>query len=244
MDYQDQNIIPKRKISIDLYWLFIPLVVLWVGAQIFGLVDYEYWLSPLVIILSFLFVLIIAEYYRRQTWKNSWEELAMGEGLSLQTHGAKIPLLSKYYVAGTFRGHQVTLDTFTRQMGRNRVTYTRIEFRMSEASGYRLVLSPRGLLGISWGQAGLEEVRLGEEGFDRKIAMRSNQAALTRKALGPLRLRAGLLQLRAQARSLTIKIEQQALYFHERGLVRDEAYLRAVMDLLVELAGSVERAAT
>ncbi len=233
--------IPKRKRFSQIVFAFIVLFIFIIFAVFFISMYLPTRTGSNLFVILFIFIVFALSIgwnvYNYQTWKKSWEELAQNSGLTLQ---------KGMVVGGNYRGHPLKLDTFTRGFGRNKRHYTRIHVMLLDPLNGSLEFQKAGLwnklrkgLGSSSPEAAY--VEMGDEAFDRHLLIKSTPPSLAARTLSSFTLRQGLTEAAEQAYEFSIEINETALLYSERNRIRDIEYLRALLDLLVELADAAVR---
>jgi hypothetical protein len=173
-------------------------------------------------------------YYQRRAQRQAWGELAARTGLTLEANGWFTPLR----VTGTYRGHALTLDTFTRGSGKSRTTYTRLIVFVNNQANVYLALYQESVFSKMGKFFGMEDVQTGDEEVDRRFIVKSRPESFARSVFTSIGLREKLLQ----ARVLNVEVDGRELTFEQAGLLTEAEYLKFLLDLFCELAERVERA--
>lgn len=172
-------------------------------------------------------------YASRRARLRAWGELAGRTGLALEPGSFFVPSR----LTGTYRGHSLTLDTFTRGSRKRRTTYTRIVIFVNNQANIYLALYEEGLFSKIGKVFGAEDVQIGDEEVDRRFRIKSRPANFAAVLFTSINLRSKLLQ----ARSVNIAVDGRELHFEQRGVERDTDYLVFLFDLLSDLADLVEQ---
>lgn len=189
---------------------------------------------PASVIVAVVAVLAIIAYLRYQARQRAWSELAARTGLTLEPAGF---LGLRLCVTGDYRGHTLTLDTFTRSSGKNSTTYTRIVLSVNNTASLRLALYEENILSPLGKALGVQDIQVGDAELDRRFMIKGQPEDVIVSLLTFGGLRDKLLQ----ARSLNLKVEGQELHFEKRGVESDVDRLQFLFDLLSELAEAIER---
>jgi hypothetical protein len=186
------------------------------------------------LILVVIVVAVAAAYLNHRARQQAWSELAALTGLTCESAGLFGLSLR---VQGVYRGHALTLDTFTRSSGKHSTTYTRVVIRVNNTAAIRLVLHEEGLLSPVGKLLGLQDIQVGDQDLDRRFIIQGQPEDIIARLLSLGGLRDKLLQ----ARSLNIKVEGQELHFEQRGVELNVDYLQYLFDLLSELVEEIEQ---
>lgn len=173
-------------------------------------------------------------YASRQARAKAWGELARRTGLALEQGSFFVPPR----LTGGYRGHSLTLDTFTRGSGKSSNTYTRIVIFVNNQANIYLALYEEGLFSKIGKFFGAEDVQIGDEEVDRRFILKSRPENFAARLFTSINLRSKLLQ----ARAANIEVDGRELYFEQRGAERNTDYLQFLFDMLSDLADLVERA--
>jgi hypothetical protein len=184
-------------------------------------------------ILGMLAVGLGTAYATRRARLRAWEELARRTGLAFEPGG----YFTTPTLTGSYRGHQITLDTFKRSSGRSSTTYTRIVVFVNNQESIYLALYEEGVFSKIGKFFGTEDVQVGDEEVDRRFIIKSRPETFAARVFTSINLRGQLLK----ARHVNIEIDGREIYLEERGDLTDADYIQFLFDLLSELADFVER---
>jgi hypothetical protein len=189
----------------------------------------------IILLEGLFFVGVIAMlYFSRRAHEKAWRELAESTGLTYESGG----FLGSPLVTGTYRGHQLTLDTFTRGTGKSRQTYTRMVLFVNNQTNAYLALYQESVFSKVGKFFGMQDVQVGDEDFDRRFIIKSRPENYVSGLLMTGDLRQKLLE----ARSVNIELDGRELHFEQLGFLTKQEYLRSVFDLLSDVAAAIERA--
>jgi hypothetical protein len=174
-------------------------------------------------------------YYSRQAQQKAWGELAARTGLTFEAGGFFGPAPR---VSGTYRGHALTLDTFTRGSGKSRTTYTRIVLFVNNAANIYLALYQEGVFSKIGKFFGMQDIQIGDEEIDRRFIIKSKPESFAAGLFTSISLRQQVLQ----TRTLNVEVDGRELTFEQVGVLKDVDYLKFLFDLLSDVAERVERA--
>jgi len=188
-----------------------------------------------IILLEVLFFVgvIAMIYFSRRAREKAWRELAESTGLTYESGG----FFGSSSVTGTYRGHSLTLDTFTRGAGKHRRIYTRIVLFVNNRDNAYLALYQESVFSKVGKFFGMQDIQVGDEDLDRKFIIKSRPETFAVNLL----LTGGLRTKLLEARSLNIELDGRELHFEQMGVSTNQDYLRSVFDLLSDVAAAIER---
>lgn len=191
--------------------------------------------TGVIILLEGLFFAVIFAviYFSRRAREKAWRELAESLGLTYESGG----FLGLSRVTGTYHGHSLTLDTFTRGSGKSRTTYTRIVLFVNNQATAYLALYEEGVFSKIGKFFGMQDIQIGDEELDRRFIIKSRPENFAASLL----LAGGLRQKLLETRPLNIELDGRELHFEQVGVLMNVDYLRSLFDLLSDVAGAVER---
>lgn len=174
-------------------------------------------------------------YYSRKRQQQAWSDLAAQTGLTFEAGGYFGPAPR---VTGAYRGHTLTLDTFTRGSGKSRTTYTRIVLFVNNAANIYLTLYQESVFSKIGKFFGMQDIQVGDEEVDRRFIIKGRPENFAASLFTSISLRERLLQ----ARVLNVEVDGRELTFEQVGVLKDAEYLKFLFDLLSDVAERVERA--
>ena len=181
-----------------------------------------------------VFALVFAvAYFGRRAQQTAWSDLAARTGLTFEPGGFFGPVPR---VTGAYRGHPLTLDTFTRGSGKNRTTYTRIVLFVNNAANVYLALYQESVFSKIGKFFGMQDIQIGDEEIDRRFIIKSKPESFAASPFTSISLRQQLLQ----ARVLNVEVDGRELTFEQVGVLKEAEYLKFLFDLLSQLAEKVE----
>lgn len=186
-----------------------------------------------ILILVVLVVVITAIIYLgKRAWQNAWSELASRLGLEC------IPgsFLRNPSVAGTYRGRNLTLDSFMRGSGKNRTTYTRIVTSVNNLTQLSMKVYQETVFSKVGKLLGGQDIKIGNEQFDQRYIIRGQPEMDVVLLLSSI----GLQQKLLQDRTFNFDLKGSELYFEKRGIEKNVDQLQRVFDLLCDIAEAVE----
>lgn len=242
--------IPKKKIAVrylfSLVAVFFLFVLFFVGV-IFG----SFGSSDTFFILLMLVFLVAAlgfTWYEHAAWKDKWEDLAGQLGLTYAEERKGFSLTAAPVLSGTYKAHPVKFDSFTRGSGKYRRYYTEVQVFLNTPPIPQSLKIERATwfnrIGKSAGSAsssGFTVVETNDLELNRRVIIQSKPAMFASQVLMGSSIQQGLEELAGQAREMNLGVENSVLRYFERERIHDTEYLRAVLDLLVEIVVQVER---
>ncbi len=211
----------------------------------------EFFTNPWTIVFLVLIVVgMILTTVRRIQSRQAWEELTLRTGLQrAPTHRGLLDRLlgyrSEQQLSGFYRGRrielsQATLTRYVREGGER-------ERRSTTATTVRVPLDvpPPGRLSLqrslTLGKQPLPEI-CDRESLERLFLVRSDPPQLVDVAIASQEVCRKLLGLRGSGRLFLMAVGEQAwLTYEKTSRVRAPDLLQEVMDLLLEMAQSIER---
>jgi hypothetical protein len=189
---------------------------------------------PILVFAAVIAIVLVVNYYGRQSRLRAWGELASNTGLTCESGGFFSPIR----VTGMYRGHGLVLDTFTRSSGKSSQTYTRIVLSANNPSDLSLAIYEEGVMSKIGKALGMQDIQLGDADLDQRFIIkgRPEEAIVNLLAFGSLR------QKLLDARSLNLALDGQQVHFEERGVELDIGRLQFLFDLMSDLAEAIERA--
>ena len=173
-------------------------------------------------------------YARIQSRRRVWADLAAQTGLQFEPG----TWFTSPRVTGTYRQHELTLDTFSRGTGKRRTTYTRIVVYVNNQANVYLAIYEEGVFSKIGKFFGQEGIQVGDEEIDRRFIIKCRPGTFAARLFTSISLRAKLLQ----ARTINIEVDGRELHYEHRGTDAEPDALMFLFDLLTDLAMFVERA--
>ncbi len=164
--------------------------------------------------------------------KVAWTEFAINTGLTYQP-GRYFFLSGR--VEGDYRGYPTRLFTYSSGSGNNRSTYTRLELDVTHPEGALFTLSRESWMNNVFRKIGVDDMEIGDPQFDEHFYLKSKPEEYAAHILNH-DLRARLVR-ELQGR---LGLWHGELYVTRGGLDRDVARLRNHLEMLAEIADSVE----
>jgi hypothetical protein len=188
--------------------------------------------AMLLLVLIGIGVLILFagfDYLRRRARQQMWSELAARTSLTFEPGG----VLSPMRITGTYRGHLLTLDTFTQ-----RNTYTRIILSVNNPSALTLAIYDGNVLSKIGKALGKQGIQVGDDELDQRFTFKGQPETVIVGLLTSISLRQKLLE----AGSLHVDVKDRELHFEQRGEESNADRLQFLFDLLGDLAEAIDRA--
>ena len=187
-----------------------------------------------LLVIGLLVAFVVLAYLRRQARQQAWSELAAHTGLTFEPGG----LFSPMRITGAYRGHALTLDTFTRRSGKNSTTYTRILLSVNNPSALSLAIYDENVLSKLGKALGMQDIQVGDDELDRRFTFKGQPQPVIAGLLTSIGLRQKLLE----ARSVHVEVKGQEVYWQQRGAESNADHVQFLFDLLSDLAEAVDRA--
>ncbi len=245
IDNMVQRKVPKRKNTFA-FLKFIPVLMVFVVVGMLFFFDYIGAKEDYVFIIFLLIVIPISigvNFLETKNWKNTWRTFAERSGFTYEEYSQALSKWAR--VKGSYRGYPFVVEKFVRGSGKYKKSYTSIKVALRENPSGALEISARSFLSgfgkVFQGNKKLQYVELGDVELDGKLVIKSTSEQFSRNALSSMGIRQGLMDIRSQTPSMQVKLGDGELYYHELNVIMDDAYLMAVITLLVELAESVGR---
>jgi hypothetical protein len=199
-----------------------------------SLLDFVVSLTPFACAISMIGGALGLAYYRLQARRRAWADLASRTGLAFEPGS----LFAPPRVTGTYRQHQLTLDTFTRGSGKNQTIYTRIVIFADNRANVHLALYEEGFFSKVGKFFGREDVQTGDEEVDRRFIIKCEPEIFASRLFTSINLRAKLLEIQP----INIEVDGHELHYERRGVEMEGDKLLYLFDMLIDLAEFVERA--
>ncbi len=185
--------------------------------------------------MAVILVLVLGiSYYQRQKRNRAWSEFSGLVGLTFEPGN----IFSQPKASGTYRGHSLLLESFTRGAGRSRTTYTRLAVAVDNRSDINLGLYQEGMFSKIGKAFGSQDIQVGDPEVDQKFIIRSKPEEFAMRLFSSVNLRSKLLQLRP----VNIVMAGSQLTYERVGTMTDLEQLRFLADLLLDLGDFIERA--
>ncbi len=190
----------------------------------------------LLVVLFVVVVFVLAlggSYYSLQSRRRAWNELANRTGLTFEPGSFwRTPT-----VTGTYRGHALTLDTFTRDSGHSSTRDTRIILFVNNRANLYLALYEKTIVSKISKFLGMQDIQVGDDEFDRRFMIKGRPEDNVMRLLGDSALHTKIMD----ARSFNVEVDGRELHFEERYVNLDLDYVQSLFDLLTDIAVGVEQ---
>jgi len=153
-------------------------------------------------------------YYRRERAGRAWSNFARAHDLEYSPGG----WMSRFGLAGEYRGEAVQVRTEKRGSGRNRNTYTVYSVELPSTVPMDLVMYDEGLFSKLGKFFGGEDIEVGRPELDDAFIIRGGGAAEIREFLDRDSVAGALLEVYAVSSDL--ELEHRTLSIDHRGLAR------------------------
>lgn len=190
----------------------------------------EYWLVPPVIIIG---VIVVIGFTRRQILLRQWEDIARRVNLQLNPNN----IFNSPIISGDYRGYKISMTIISQRNDPWRRDGTLITMQIDNPADIRFTLERQGVLDVLATAAGMQDIKLGDETFDRHFVVRCKPAAPAEELLADSHLREGLIKTNAYR----IHLVSGTLTCHMRSVQRDPAHVEMVLNTLSDLADGIDR---
>jgi len=253
-DALSQRRVPRRKdrlIAPILSVLYIPIIFgvafLVVKIPLGDIIPSEYvsWFYLAIVVL----VIFALNFGQHKAWQHVWQVFSEENGLKYETEKPALKALTLFHwprITGVFQGFPITIYHFTQGSGKYKKIYTAITLAFNSHLEDGLEISSKGWLSgvknlIAKNDSGYQNVSLDDEALERKIVVKSTQDRFARSVLSAYSIKQGLLEIESQSPDIKIIIKDKSIYYQERSNIMDRGYMLAVINVLREIASSVER---
>ncbi len=190
-----------------------------------------------ILFMGFILLIIVAvvgiTITLQQKNARAWKDLAARLGLEV----GPVKFFFMPTVSGSYRAHELRLDTFTRGSGKNSTTYTRVMLALANPGGMQLELSGENVFSKIGKALGGQDIETGDAELDGRYVIKGQPESAVLRILMQINLR----QRRLEVKGLHVKVNGDTLYYERRGIESNPETLRALIDLLVDIADGVER---
>jgi hypothetical protein len=192
----------------------------------------------IVIVVVFVGIAVLVSYLQRKAEGRAWGELASQLGLAFEP-GANP--WAPPAVKGTYGGHALVLDTFSRLRWHgqhaNRKLFTRAVMTVSNPADLQLALYEESVFSQMGKILGVTDIQVGDAAIDRRFTIKGRPEEQIKTLLTSEALRQSLLSVR----SINLSLEGTTIRYEHPGVEKDVTRLRSVLDLLSEFATAVEQ---
>ncbi len=141
---------------------------------------------PFIFIGISFVIVILALGFAFWRWKKMcgvMEEFALSHGL--QFHAAPMFLISNPSLSGMIRGFTVSIYLIKKGSGKNSSVYTVLDVSLQNSKPFQFHIYEAGLMSGLGKIFGMQDIEIGDENFDRKFVIKSNDATLISSFLSP-----------------------------------------------------------
>lgn len=153
--------------------------------------------------------------------------------------GGILSFFAPWRVEGDYQGRRVLIEPIMRGHGKSRHRYTRVTVFYRKALGLALEVGPEGFFSRIASAVSLkQDIQLGDAKIDKELIIAGNNEAAVRSLLAGAAIRTALVQLvtdYAHAGALDDRAVAEL-----RGVVSEEARLRAMLDACRRVADALE----
>jgi hypothetical protein len=191
-------------------------------------------ISIFVIFFGLLAVILVFVFINRRARRAVWGELGSQLGLNYYpgNYWGKSPSVN-----GTYHGHSLVLDTFSRGAGNNRTVYTRIGVEVNNPTELILSISGEGVGSGLKKMFGAKEILVGDEALDAKLFIQGSPEMTVQRLLSGTSLRQKLLE----TQYLNIELKSKQIVYQKRGFEANPDKLLFVFNLMADIAEAVDR---
>ena len=197
----------------------------------------------------FGFIGLVVGYsiYNRWIWRHVWKKLAQEIGLDYHfgpfAKNPRNPRLTGYY-----RGYSIKVDRFH---GLGRVIYTRIQIAHTiSLANHHLRVEKKDWLDRIKKQhnihssKGIPYAQIGETKLDNLLLIQSQPLDFAQQVFKPAMIRQGMEEVATGVYEMNLTLFNNRLRYYEAGFWNyDVAYLKGVIDWLIEITQQIERVA-
>lgn len=190
----------------------------------------ELWLLPPLVILAAIFGISLA---RRQMRLNRLEAIAQRVGLRLNANS----IFHASEIVGDFRGRALEMTSVSgRQSADYAKTCTRVTVEVMNPALMSLRLYRQDILDSILTAAGMQDIKVGDETFDKRYIIQSDDAKMAQRLLKDEAIRNGLV--RADVQSLEMYNTRLCCYYGREENDADHAEL--LFNALSDLADGID----
>jgi len=192
-------------------------------------------------------IVVVAVVLGRRQAEKAKENLAAlaGElGLQLEEKPPVLGFIPRVAaVAGPHRGRTVHIHSYTTGSGKHRQTWRAVAISCDNPHGLILQLGTQNFLTALGVKFGMQDVKVGDAGFDERFVLKTSDPEFVRAALLP-EIRTGLLaNWSTRAMGANVRLEARQLLYSELGSFSDPtvtARMKALLEPLYGLAAVAE----
>lgn len=238
----DKRVIPKKRYSWFEITIAILIPIFFFAGFLLGLTETPF-LGGLFLFSLFVFVIGYTVYVQgkwRRVWRKLAQEIELDHHLGPFAKNPNHPRLTGYY-----RGYPILIDRF---FGLGRVMHTRIqvaqttspsEHRFRIETNYWFARIKR-KYNVQTSKR-LPYVEIGELSLDRSFLFRTNPPDFVQEVFQPKKILQGLVEIAPGVDEMSLALLNNRLVYHETGMMYDVAYMKALIDWLVEISNQIER---
>jgi hypothetical protein len=195
--------------------------------------------GSLLLFAAVMGLMLLALRWDAQSKLKAWEQLSLRTGLTLDRGGW---WAAQANLSGRYRSYPLVLKTYTvGTSSRSRTIYTLVAVGVQNKEGSAFRLSPAGVLSRLGEALGMQDVKIGDEAFDRRFAITSRPPEFVMALLGDDMLRHSLMD--RVKRNAVIGLEGNRLTYTCMGVEKDVDYLEFLFNLLCDIADRIDGSA-
>ncbi|NUM43197.1 MAG: hypothetical protein HUU38_00710 [Anaerolineales bacterium] len=249
MEQVPQNrIIPKQRYSLIEVVVAVLMPLFFFAGAIFSRQSTTSWGG--FFFFGFIGLVVGYSIYNRWIWRHVWKKLA--QEIVLDYHFGPLaknprnPRLTGYY-----RGYSIKVDRVHGFYGLGRVMYTRIQvahtislanqhLRVEKKDWFDHIKKQHNI----HSSKGIPYAQIGETKLNNLLLIQSQPLDFAQQVFKPVMIRQGLEEVATGVDEMNLTLFNNRLSYYEAGFWNyDVAYLKAVIDWLIEITQQIERVA-
>lgn len=173
----------------------------------------------------------------RQRVEQAWRRVAAElHTLSVSKDDSGWPILG-----GTYRGRAIRAEFVSRGTAGHKSAHTRVSSSYTAALPHEFALEPRGWLLALQTAFGKQDVKIGDEAFDREFVVQGADPRAVRALLSDANIRAHILEQAKSEPALTVSHGQVVI--ENNGMITKSAALRSMLEAVTCTAEALDAAA-
>lgn len=186
-----------------------------------------------------LVVVFASRFQAEQTrrFREAWREFATSRRFTWTQAAGPWYRRSTDAIDATIEGESIRFDTYVVSSGKHSVVFTRVSSNLERDAPAKVSIAPRSFFTAIGERLGFSTVRTGDAAFDARMAVRSRNDALARRAVDE-DVRARALEI---GRRIQVKVGGRTVKVAWRGREKDPTTLDAAGRLIAALRRSISR---
>jgi hypothetical protein len=199
----------------------------WLGA-----LPPEAWLVPPVVIIVFVFSVTLM---LRRAHLNRWQKIADRTGLRLDPK----TIVHEPEVVGEYRGRRLAMVTVSNQRARRARSrpWTRVTVDVTNPTFIGLKMRPQDFFDTMLTSVGLQDITIGNERFDRRFLIQSDEPDLAKQLLQDAELQDGLIEARIDS----VEMFGSKLEVYYARAEKDATHAELLFNASIRLADGIDR---